>query len=439
MILKVHQSNYRIVGFTESVAVRELATSGRPWSSTSAPGCSTRPRRGSAGRRRAWLRGEPGGAPDARRRRRLVTFSGDKLLGGPQAGVIAGPGRPGRRLRARHPLARALRPGGLVLGRAAGDRAGLPAQRRRRHPVLADGDRAGRRCCAPEPRRIGARRGRRLRVGCRCRLAARPRTAVGRRRPRRRPHRRPSAPTTRRSSPGSATGARSSTCARSTRPTIRRSPRRWRACSRAPRATSTTASRRSSRALTGIDPDRWAEEKARGLTIDLGFAWCTLPRRGRRRLRRRSRPRPVHQQHARRRRRRRRLPLRRRRDRRAGSRSPRSTCGSSNCWAFDAGVIALTMAALVDDERLGAARALEVADRVAGTVPGRAPRSWRSTRRRGVGIDAVATPRSTRASPARRRRDDRDRPRLWVDRAFAARGAGTVVTGTLTGGRARRR
>ena len=30
-------------------------------------------------------------------------------------------------------------------------------------------------------------------------------------------------------------------------------------------------------ALSGIDPDRWAEEKARGLTIDLGFAWCELP------------------------------------------------------------------------------------------------------------------------------------------------------------------
>src|ERR687892_118008 len=29
--------------------------------------------------------------------------------------------------------------------------------------------------------------------------------------------------------------------------------------------------------LTGIDPDRWAEEKRRGLTIDLGFAWTVLP------------------------------------------------------------------------------------------------------------------------------------------------------------------
>ena len=30
-------------------------------------------------------------------------------------------------------------------------------------------------------------------------------------------------------------------------------------------------------ALTGMDPDRWDEEKRRGLTIDLGYAWCTLP------------------------------------------------------------------------------------------------------------------------------------------------------------------
>src|ERR671915_2136072 len=29
--------------------------------------------------------------------------------------------------------------------------------------------------------------------------------------------------------------------------------------------------------LTGMDPDRWDEEKRRGLTIDLGYAWCELP------------------------------------------------------------------------------------------------------------------------------------------------------------------
>ena len=31
------------------------------------------------------------------------------------------------------------------------------------------------------------------------------------------------------------------------------------------------------RALTGVEPDRWAEERRRGLTIDLGYAWTTLP------------------------------------------------------------------------------------------------------------------------------------------------------------------
>src|ERR1700675_3984422 len=31
------------------------------------------------------------------------------------------------------------------------------------------------------------------------------------------------------------------------------------------------------RALTGMEPDRWAEERRRGMTIDLGYAWPTLP------------------------------------------------------------------------------------------------------------------------------------------------------------------
>ena len=34
------------------------------------------------------------------------------------------------------------------------------------------------------------------------------------------------------------------------------------------------------RALTGMEPDRWAEERRRGMTIDLGFAWTTLPSGG---------------------------------------------------------------------------------------------------------------------------------------------------------------
>ena len=59
------------------------------------------------------------------------------------------------------------------------------------------------------------------------------------------------------------------------------------------------------RALTGTDPDRLKEEKARGITIDLGFAHWTIGERHLR-VRRRARPRAVRQEHARRRRRHRR-------------------------------------------------------------------------------------------------------------------------------------
>jgi L-seryl-tRNA(Ser) seleniumtransferase len=115
MVLKVHPSNYRVEGFVEETSVHELATLGVPVVADIGSGlidanCPWLP-----GAPPAWLAGEPAARQTLADGAALVTFSGDKLFGGPQAGIIAG--------RAdlvdacmRHPLARALRPGGLVLG-----------------------------------------------------------------------------------------------------------------------------------------------------------------------------------------------------------------------------------------------------------------------------------------------------------------------------------
>ena len=114
-VLKVHPSNYRITGFTEDVAVTDLAGLGVPLVVDIGSGLldATCPwlRDGPP----PWLSGEPAARQTLRAGADLVTFSGDKLLGGPQAGVIAGSAELVARC-ARHPLARALRPGGLVLG-----------------------------------------------------------------------------------------------------------------------------------------------------------------------------------------------------------------------------------------------------------------------------------------------------------------------------------
>ena len=113
MVLKVHPSNYAVVGFTESTDVRDLSTlsvpvvmdigSGlldarTPWLRSGPP---------------AWLRDEPAARQVLDEGAALVTFSADKLLGGPQAGVIAGRADLVARC-ARHPLFRAVRCGGLV-------------------------------------------------------------------------------------------------------------------------------------------------------------------------------------------------------------------------------------------------------------------------------------------------------------------------------------
>ncbi|HET6793724.1 MAG TPA: hypothetical protein VFH45_04750, partial [Acidimicrobiales bacterium] len=114
LLLKVHRSNYRIVGFTEEVGVAALAGVGPPVVYDIGSGLLDEATPWLAGGPPAWLAGEPAATQALAAGAALVTFSGDKLLGGPQAGVIAGRQELVARC-ARHPLARALRPGGLVL------------------------------------------------------------------------------------------------------------------------------------------------------------------------------------------------------------------------------------------------------------------------------------------------------------------------------------
>jgi L-seryl-tRNA(Ser) seleniumtransferase len=114
LILKVHQSNYRIVGFTETATVEQLSGLGPPVVADIGSGLLDATTPWLTGGPPSWLAGEPAARQTLAGGAALVTFSGDKLLGGPQAGIVAGRRDLVDRC-ARHPLARALRPGGLVL------------------------------------------------------------------------------------------------------------------------------------------------------------------------------------------------------------------------------------------------------------------------------------------------------------------------------------
>ncbi|WP_419551475.1 L-seryl-tRNA(Sec) selenium transferase [Candidatus Poriferisodalis sp.] len=113
LLLKVHPSNYRITGFTEEADVADLAKIGPPVVSDLGSGLLDE-RCPWLGTRPDWLAGEPGARQTLAAGAALVTFSGDKLMGGPQAGIICGNADLVAAC-ASHPLMRAFRPGSLVL------------------------------------------------------------------------------------------------------------------------------------------------------------------------------------------------------------------------------------------------------------------------------------------------------------------------------------
>ncbi len=113
LLMKVHPSNYRITGFTEEAAVADLAEIGPPVVADLGSGLLDE-RCPWLGTRPAWLADEPGVRQTLASGAALVTFSGDKLMGGPQAGIICGQAELVATCAA-HPLMRAFRPGSLVL------------------------------------------------------------------------------------------------------------------------------------------------------------------------------------------------------------------------------------------------------------------------------------------------------------------------------------
>jgi L-seryl-tRNA(Ser) seleniumtransferase len=137
-ILKVHPSNYRVVGFTAAPSARDLAAVARranvPFvydlgSGLLHPGTGV-------------LAKEPSAVGALAEGADVIVFSGDKLLGGPQAGIVLGRTDPVQRLR-RHPIARAVRVDEMQVGAleavlaqyARGKETDIPVWRMLREPA----------------------------------------------------------------------------------------------------------------------------------------------------------------------------------------------------------------------------------------------------------------------------------------------------------------
>lgn len=117
-ILKVHPSNYRVEGFSEEATYAELATLAKshsiPFIADVGSGLIDEAAPWLRDADRGWLRGEPGVRQTVASGPDLVLFSGDKLLGGPQAGIIVGTSA-AIDLVSTHPIARAVRLDGSTI------------------------------------------------------------------------------------------------------------------------------------------------------------------------------------------------------------------------------------------------------------------------------------------------------------------------------------
>lgn len=186
-------------------------------------------------------------------------------------------------------------------------------------------------------------------------------------------------------------------------------------------------------ALTGTNPDRFEEERRRGLTIDLGFAHTMLP--GGEGVSFVDVPGHVRF-------------LRNMLAGVGGVDACMFVVAATEGWKPQSeehlrilelvglrhGIVALTKTDLVDDE-WRELQEMDVRDHLAGTFLADSPVVAVSATT-GAGLDELRAALATLATttPAA---TDRGRPRLWIDRVFAAKGSGTVVTGTLTGGSVR--